>query len=224
MRILIVEDEQDIRDFLKISLDAEMFTVDAAADGETGSYLARTNNYDLIILDNMLPKKNGAEICQELRESGKTTPIIMLSVQSEPLQKTDLLNMGADDYLTKPFTFAELLARVKAVLRRPRQLEGEVLEMQDLSMDVAKHQVFRGGKEVYLTRKEFELLEYLMRNRGSVVSRGTLIEHIWDMHADPFSNTIETHILNLRKKIDREAPQKLIQTVPGRGYKIDTKR
>jgi len=224
MRILIVEDEKDIGDFLKVSLEAEMFTVDLAVDGEKGSYLARTNNYDVIILDNVLPKKTGAEICRELRGAGIAAPIIMLSVQSEPLQKMDLLNMGADDYMAKPFTFGELLARVRAVLRRPQQLQSEVLQLEDLKMDVSKFQVFRGDKEIYLTRKEFELLEYLMRNRGNVVSRGTLIEHIWDMHADPFSNTIETHILNLRRKIDSTASQKLIQTVPGRGYKVDTKR
>jgi DNA-binding response OmpR family regulator len=224
MKLLIVEDEQDIRDFLKVNLDAEMFTVDTAEDGETGSYLARTNNYDVIILDNVLPKKSGAQICQELRKSGKTTPIIMLSVQSEPLQKIDLLNIGADDYLTKPFTFGELLARIRAVLRRPQQLTSEILQFEDLSLDLSTHKVFRGKKEIYLTRKEFELLEYLLRHRGSVVTRGALIENIWDMHADPFSNTIETHILNLRRKVDAPESQKLIQTVPGRGYKVDIKR
>ncbi len=224
MKILIIEDEKDIRDFLKVSFDAEMFTVDVAEDGEKGFQLARTNSYDLVLMDNVLPKKSGTEICRELRENGKTMPIIMLSVQSEPLQKIDLLNMGADDYITKPFTFGELLARVRAVLRRPKQLEGEVLELHDLTIDIAKHKVFRAGQEIYLTRKEFELLEYLMRNRGTVVSRGSIIEHIWDMHADPFSNTIETHILNLRKKIDHQSAQKLIQTVPGRGYKVDLKR
>lgn len=224
MKILVVEDEQDILDFLKSGLDAEMFTVDAVSDGEQGSYLARTNTYDLVILDNMLPKKSGAEICQEVRAAGKTMPIIMLSVQSEPLQKIDLLNMGADDYVTKPFTFGELLARIRAVLRRPQQIEGERLQMADLTMDLGSHKVFRGEEEIYLTRKEFEILEYLMRHRGSVVSRGVLIEHVWDMHVDPFSNTIETHILNIRKKIDKAAKQKLIQTVPGRGYKVDLKR
>jgi DNA-binding response OmpR family regulator len=224
MKILVVEDEQDIRDFLKSSLDAEMFTVETAADGEQAFQLARTNEYDLIILDNILPNKHGLEICRDLRAAGKTVPIIMLSVQGEPINKMDLLNMGADDYLAKPFTFGELLARVRAVLRRPREITSETLKIQDLVMDVAKHKVFRGEKEIYLTRKEFELLEYLLRHQGNVVSRGSIVEHIWDMHADPFSNTIETHILNLRKKIDHEAPQKLIQTVPGRGYKVDTKR
>jgi len=224
MRLLIVDDEQDIRDFLKKSLEAEMFTVDLAEDGERGSYLARTNNYDVIVLDDILPKKSGAEICAEVRAAGKATPIIMLSIKGEPGQKIGLLNMGADDYLSKPFTFGELLARIRALLRRPQQLESDVLEMEDLVIDVASHKVLRSGEEIYLTRKEFELLEYLMRHRGSVVSRGAIIEHIWDLQADPFSNTIETHILNLRKKIDAKARQKLIQTVPGRGYKVDTKR
>lgn len=224
MRILIVEDEQDIREFLKISLEAEMFTVDLAENGEKGSHLARANKYDVIILDDILPKKTGAEICAEIRKNGQTTPIIMLSIKTQATQKIDLLNMGADDYIGKPFTFGELLARIRAVLRRPQQLESDILEMEDLVLDVARHRVLRNGKEIYLTRKEFELLEYLMRNRGTVVSRGTLIEHIWDMQADPFSNTIETHILNLRKKIDTQPGRKLIQTVPGRGYKVDTKR
>jgi DNA-binding response OmpR family regulator len=224
MRILIVEDEQDIASFLKNGLEAELFTVDLANEGERGSYLARTNSYDLIILDNILPGKTGTEICKDIRESGKTTPILMLSVQGEAPQKTDVLNSGADDYMTKPFFFGELLARIRAILRRPQQLEGEVIEMEDLKLDTSKHQAYRNGKEVYLTPKEFELLEFLMRHRGSVVSRGMLIEHIWDIHADPFSNTIETHILNLRRKIDRPPQRKLIQTVPGRGYKLDTRR
>jgi DNA-binding response OmpR family regulator len=224
MRILIVEDDADIADFLKRSLEAELFTVDLARDGEQGSYLARTNSYDLAILDNMMPGKTGTEICQEIRESKKSMPIIMLSVESDPVKKTGVLNLGADDYLAKPFLFEELLARVRAVLRRPQQLEGDVLEYQDLKIDTAKHQVYRRGEEVYLTPKEFELLEFLMRHRGAVVSRSMLIEHIWDVHADPFSNTIETHILNLRRKIDPPTRQKLIQTIPGRGYKLDTKR
>jgi DNA-binding response OmpR family regulator len=224
MRLLVVEDEKDIRDFLKASLEAELFTVDAVEDGDKGSYLARTNDYDAIILDNALPYKSGTEICRELRASGKTVPIIMLSVESEIPQKIDLLNIGADDYVTKPFSFGELLARLRAVLRRPKQLESELLQFEDLKMDITRHKVFRGDKEIYLTPKEFEILEYLLRHKGSVLSRGVLIEHIWDVGIDPFSNTIETHILNLRRKIDQQADRKLIQTVPGRGYKIDLKR
>jgi DNA-binding response OmpR family regulator len=224
MRILIVEDEQDIRDFLQTSLEAELFTVEATSDGEEGSNLARTKDYDLVILDNVLPKKTGAEICREMREAGIATPVIILSIQAETEQKIDLLNIGADDYLTKPFTFKELLARIRAVLRRPKQIEGDVLQFEDLKVDRTNQKVARNGKEVYLTPKEFEVLEYLMRHKGTVVSRGSLIENVWDRNIDPLSNTIETHILNIRRKIDDKMKQKLIQTVPGRGYKIDLKR
>lgn len=220
MRILIVEDEHDILTFLKTSLEAECFAVDAVADGERGSYLALTSEYDLIILDNLLPKKTGREICEALRAAGKTTPIIMLSVKAEASTKVDLLNAGADDYLTKPFSLQELVARVRALLRRPHRIEGEVLKMGDISMNTRSQTLTRKGKDIYLTRKEFMLLEYLMRNRGTVLSRGMILEHVWDMSADPFSNTIESHILSLRKKIDTEK-SKIIKTVPGRGYKID---
>lgn len=222
MRILIIEDEQKIIDFLKPSLEAECFIVDAALDGEQGSFLARTNEYDIIILDLMLPKKDGIEVCKEIRAKEKTVPIIVLSVKSETASKVELLNAGADDYLIKPFSLEELLARMRALLRRPKQIESEVLQIDDLFLDTKKHQVKRGGKEVYLTRKEFILLEYLMKNQGIVLSRGMIMEHVWDMNADPFSNTIESHILSLRRKVDNvKEEKKLIHTVPGRGYKIE---
>lgn len=220
MRILIIEDEQDIIKFLKPSLEAEYFTVDVAKDGKQGSFLARTNGYDLIILDNMLPEKNGIEVCREIREADKTMPILMLSVVSETGKKVDLLNAGADDYLTKPFSLDELLARVRALLRRPAKIEGEVLQIDDLVLDSKKYLVSRAKKAIYLTRKEFSLLEYLMRNQGVVLSRGMIMEHVWDMNADPFSNTIEAHVLSLRRKIDAHSENKLIQTVPCRGYRI----
>jgi DNA-binding response OmpR family regulator len=223
MRILIVEDEQAILNFLKKSLESECFAVDTTMDGEKGSFLARTNDYDLIILDNMLPKKEGVQVCKEIREAKKTVPIIMLSVKSEVSTKVDLLNAGADDYLTKPFSLEELLARMRALLRRPKPMESEILKIEDLVLEPKKQTAKRGNKEVYLTRKEFILLEYLMKNQGIVLSRGMIMEHVWDMNVDPFSNTIESHILSLRKKIDVGAKEKLIHTVPGRGYKMDTK-
>jgi DNA-binding response OmpR family regulator len=222
MHILVVEDEKEISDFLRVSLEAECFAVDTAFDGETGSYLARTNNYDLIILDNILPKKEGRLACKEIRDAGKTTPIIMLSVKSETVTKVDLLNAGADDYMTKPFSLDELLARMRALLRRPKEMENEILSIDDLTIDPKKHTVRRGNKEIYLTRKEFVLLSYLLKNAGSAMSRGMIMEHVWDMNIDPFSNTIESHILSLRKKIDAKSKKKLIQTVPGIGYKITT--
>lgn len=224
MRLLIVEDEKEILNFLKPSLEAECFAVDIAEDGEKGAYLARTNDYDIIILDNMLPKKSGSEICQEIRSLGKTVPIIILSALSDVNKKVELLNIGADDYLTKPFSFQELVARIKTLLRRPAPIKSDILQIDDLSLDLRKNSVTRGEEEIKLTRKEFMLLEYLLRNPGLVLSRSMIMEHVWDMNADPFSNTIEAHILSLRKKIKTKNSQKeLIHTIPGRGYKVDAK-
>ena len=222
MRILIVEDDREISDFLRNNLKAESFAVDCSRDGEDGSYMARTHDYDLIILDNVLPRKSGHEVCQDIRKAGKNTPIIVLSVQSEVNDKVDMLNCGADDYLTKPFAYKELQSRVRALLRRPNPLVSPILKVDDLMLDSTQQKVSRGSKDIYLTRKEFALTEYLMRNSGSVVSRGMLMEHVWNGSVDPFSNTIESHILNIRKKIDRSSKKKLIHTVPGRGYKIES--
>lgn len=224
MRILIVEDDENIRKTLKMQLEAECFAVDVASDGEQGSLMARTHNYDAIILDSVLPKKLGAEVCTEIRQSGKTTPILFLTVQSEVADKIKALNLGADDYLTKPFSFQELLARLRAILRRPPQIVSDVLTFEDLIMDVSSQVVKRQQEDIYLTRKEFMLLEYLLRNKGGVVSRSELLEHVWDSSVDIFSNTIESHIVGLRKKLDGPRRKKLIHTVSGRGYKIDTKR
>jgi two-component system, OmpR family, response regulator len=221
MRILVVEDDLKINDFLKMSLEAEYFAVDTAHEGDEGFYLGRTNEYDLIILDSMLPGKHGLEICKDLRELGITTPIIGLSVRSETVNKVGFLNAGADDYLTKPFSFEELMARIRALLRRPHGIHTDIIEIGTLELDTKKHIVKKNGKEVYLTRKEFLLLEYLMKNPGTALSRGMILEHVWDMNADPFSNTIETHIMTLRRKIDYEVSSRLIRTVPGVGYKID---
>ena len=221
MRILLVEDSKEIINFLKPSLEAELFAVDVAEDGEKGSFLGRTNDYDLIILDIILPKKGGLEVCREIREKGKTAPIIVLSVKTETVTKIELLNAGADDYLIKPFSLEELLARIRALLRRPKQIEGDILELDDLTLDTKRCTVKRGKREAHLTRKEFMLLEYLLRNKGIVLSRGMIMEHVWDMNVDPFSNTIESHILSLRHKIDFSGKKKLIHTVSGRGYKLD---
>ncbi len=222
MRILIIDDDKDVRDFVKVGLEAESFVVDEAADGEKGSYNARTNDYDLIILDLTLPKKDGYTVCKEIRGAGLSVPIIMLSVINNVQEKTRLLNSGADDYISKPFSFRELLARIRAILRRPQPLQQELLQSEDLIIDIGRQKVRRGDKEIYLTRKEFSLLEYLMRHQGRVVSRGMIMEHVWNADSDPFSNTIEAHILNVRKKINLGKKSKLIQTIPGRGYKIDT--
>lgn len=221
MRVLVVEDEKQIGAFLKAGLSEKCYSVDLAPDGERGSFLARTTEYDLIILDNILPKKTGLEICKDLRDRGKATPILMLSVRTDTATKVELLNAGADDYLCKPFSLDELLARVGALLRRPATIEGDAMQIDDLKIDAVSYGVSRGSKRLYLTRKEFMLLAYLLRHRGTVVSRGMILEHVWDMDGDPFSNTIESHISSLRRKIDLPGRKKLIHTVPGRGYKAD---
>lgn len=221
MRALIIDDEQGVRDALAENLRAQCFAVDTAADGTEGSYLARTNSYDIIILDNMLPEKSGVTVCQEIRRTGHAVPILILSALSDTWRKVDLLNSGADDYMIKPFSFDELMARIRALMRRPYDMESDTLTVDDLTLDTKRQSVRRGNKGIYLTRKEFMLLEYLLRNQGNVLTRGMIMEHVWDMTNDPFSNTIESHILSLRKKVDNIPERKLIYTVPGRGYKID---
>ena len=220
MRILLIEDNVHISDLVKLGLEAELFTVDTCSDGVSGSYQARTNEYDLIILDIGLPKRRGPEVCRDIRAAGKKTPIIMLSVESDILTKVELLSIGADDYMTKPFSFEELLARARALLRRPHTQVPEKLSVDDLVLDSHTQEVERGKKKIYLTKKEFSLLEYLMRQDGRIVTRGSLLEHVWDLDGNPFSNSIETHICNLRKKINLPRRPRLIENVPGRGYRL----
>lgn len=220
MRLLVVEDEKNVGALLKKSLETECYVVDLAIDGARGFNMALLYNYDLIVLDNMLPNKNGIEICKDLRARGFTVPIIILSVKTETFTKVQLLNAGADDYLSKPFSFEELLARIQALLRRPKQISGDILSAGGLSLDTQKHTVSFQNHDIYLSRKEFMLLEYFMRNMGVVLSRGMLLEHVWDIHTDPFSNTIESHVMSLRKKIEHVYNKKFIHTIPGRGYKF----
>jgi two-component system, OmpR family, response regulator len=221
MRALIIDDDPVIRVQLAEHLKALHFAVDTSGDGTQGSYLARTADYDIIILDYMLPEKQGPAVCQEIRRVGRTVPILMLSALSDSWRKVEMLNHGADDYLVKPFSTEELSARIRALLRRPRKLESEVFTIDDLRIDTRQQTVRRGSRGIYLTRKEFMLLEYLMRNQGAVLSRGMILEHVWDAANDPFSNTIESHVMTLRKKLEGPDSLKLIHTIPGRGYKLD---
>jgi DNA-binding response OmpR family regulator len=221
MNILIVEDDKETLDVLAFSFKEKGFVVDVATDGEAGSYKSRINNYDLIILDNMLPYKTGRQICSEIRNSGNSVPIIMLSVKSEIDTKVDLFNLGIDDYIVKPFSFSELLARAKALLRRPQKIENDILCIEDIFLDAKKHTVTQLNKEIHLTPKEFSLLEYLTRNRGKVLSRREILEHVWDLNANLFTNTVETHIANLRKKLKQKSQNEFIHTISGAGYKIN---
>ncbi|MDE1875049.1 MAG: response regulator transcription factor [Patescibacteria group bacterium] len=223
MRLLVIDDDPDIRAFLKESFSAESFAVDTAADGADGSYMARVHEYDLVILDYVLPRKNGPQVLREIRAEGRKVPILVLSIQGEIDDKTDLLDLGADDYMTKPFSLKELLSRARALIRRPADIVPPLLKVGDLVLDTGRQRATRGDREIYLTRKEFALTEYLMRQAGNAISRGMLMEHVWNDSVDPFSNTIETHIRNIRRKIGDGSSEKLIHTVPGRGYKIESK-
>ncbi|MEK9156429.1 MAG: response regulator transcription factor [Patescibacteria group bacterium] len=223
MRILVVDDDRGISSFLKKALKNEGFEVDVASDGKRGSFLARTNEYDLIVLDNVLPEKSGSQVCAEVRGDGKTVPILMLSVKDNPGVKADLLDTGADDYLAKPFSFKELLARVRALLRRPHRTESEVIKVGDLVLDEKRYLVKYGPEEICLTPKEFALLGYLMRHQDEIVTRGAIIEHVWDMNADLLSNSIEAHVSNLRRKIASSGRPNFIRTIPSRGYMVTAK-
>jgi heavy metal response regulator len=218
MRILVVEDEKKIAEFLRKGLRAEGYAVDVALDGEQGHFLAGTETYDLVILDLRLPKMDGITLCRTLRREKFAAPILMLTARDTVKDKVLGLDSGADDYLTKPFDFEELLARVRALLRKGGPAEATRLQAGDLVLDLLTHTVERASMPIPLTPKEFALLEYLMRNAGTVVSRAMIAEHVWDVHFDSFTNVIDVSVNHLRSKVDRDFPKKLIQTVRGRGY------
>lgn len=217
MRILLVEDENNVAAFIKKGLEEEFYTVDAAENGSEGLSMATANDYDLILLDIMLPGMNGIDLCKELRRRGMKVPILMLTAKDSVSSRVEGLESGADDYLTKPFAFSELLARIKALLRRASESVRE-LYLEDLRMDLLSRRVYRGGKEIVLTPKEFSLLEYLLRRKGRVLSRTQMIENIWGYNFDPNSNVVDVHIKYLREKIDTGFEKKLIHTVRGAGY------
>jgi two-component system, OmpR family, copper resistance phosphate regulon response regulator CusR len=220
MRILVVEDEKRLADFIKNGLEEQKYSVDVVYDGERAEFMALTNDYDLIILDILLPKKNGWEVCESLRSKSIDIPILMLSALSEVADKIRGLDKGADDYLAKPFVIAELMARVKALLRRSHKVSQSVIKINGLELDISARKVRRAGKEIQLTNKEFALLEYLIMNKNKLVTRTMISEHVWDIHFDAGSNIIDVIINYLRKKIEQEGEIKLIYTIRGAGYMI----
>jgi two-component system copper resistance phosphate regulon response regulator CusR len=218
MRILLVEDEPDAARMLAKGLREQTFAVDIAADGESALEQAELNDYDLVILDVLLPGKDGFEVCREMRAAGSATPILMLTARDAVEDRIEGLDTGADDYLTKPFNFHEMLARVRALLRRGPALRPELISIADLDIDARARQVARAGQTVELTAKEYALLEYLARRANEVVTRAEIAEHVWDESFDPFSNLIEVYIQRLRRKLDDGRSPKLILTRRGEGY------
>ncbi len=221
MRILTVEDDHKIAGAIKRGLMQENFAVDIEYDGESGLGAASTLPYDLIILDRMLPGMDGVEICKKLREKQIHTPILMLTAKSNVSERVEGLNAGADDYLPKPFSFEELLARIRALLRRPKEAKNDTLQVDDLLLNTLSYSVERAGQPIQLSSKEFALLEYLMRNSGRVLSKENIMEHVWDFDADILPNNVEVYIGYLRNKIDKPFKKSLIHTVRGFGYKIE---
>ncbi|MDQ5932659.1 MAG: Response regulator transcription factor [Patescibacteria group bacterium] len=223
MRVLIIEDERKIASALKKTLEQEHYAVDVSHDGDDGLAMATTEPYDVMIIDRMLPgEHDGLDIVKSVREKSIATPILMLTALGGVNDKTDGLDSGADDYLVKPFALEELLARIRALLRRPVEQQSTILDAEDLSLDTNKRSVKRRGKEIRLTSKEFGLLEYLLRNKNRPLSKNSIMQHVWDYDADILPNTIEVYIKYLRAKIDKPFGGKgLIKTVRGFGYKIE---
>lgn len=220
MRILIVEDEQRLSNIIKKGFIEDGFAVDQAFDGEEGQFLAESEQYDLIVLDIMLPKLDGLEVCSNLRKKGIKIPILMLTARSTTENKVNGLDSGADDYMTKPFSFAEFRSRVHALIRRSHQDVSPVLSVDDLMLDPLKHVVTLDGKIIRLTPKEFAILEILLRSKGEVVTRTMIIEHVWDYNFDGMSNIVDVFVTTLRKKINKNHKDKYIKTVHGIGYTI----
>jgi heavy metal response regulator len=218
VRILVVEDEKKVASFIKKGLEEEGYAVDTAADGEEGLAMALARVHDLIILDIRLPKLDGLLVLQALRQDKVTTPVLLLTVRATIEDKVLGLDAGADDYLTKPFAFQELVARVRALLRRRAEAEPTVLRVGDLSLDPARRTVARGGERIELTPREFALLDYFMRNPGRVLTRTMIAEHVWDYSFDTSTNVIDVYVNYLRRKIDADREPKLLQTVRGVGY------
>jgi heavy metal response regulator len=220
MRILVVEDEKKVAGFIQQGLEEEHYSVDVAYDGEAGLRMAGAERYDLLILDVMLPKKSGLDLMKEFRAQGGAVPALMLTAKGTIDDKVAGLDSGADDYLTKPFAFAELLARVRSLLRRGSKDKSTVLMIADLELDTVTHKARRGGRVIELTAKEYALLEYVLRNKERVLSRTIIAEHIWDYNFDTGTNIIDVYVNHLRNKIEGHGEKKLIHTVRGVGYVV----
>ncbi len=220
MKILVVEDDRTVGQYVKRGLEEQRYHADLVADGMEGLRLASGGRYDLIVLDLRLPEMNGLEVLRTLRDRGNTTPILVLTAQDAVDFKVQALRSGADDYVTKPFSFEELLARVEALGRRPKEIRAQVLRVVDLELDMATREVTRAGERIDLTPKEYTVLEYLMRHAGRVMSRTLITEYAWDYHFDPGTNIVDVVINRLRKKVDSGHAQKLVHTVRGVGYVV----
>jgi DNA-binding response OmpR family regulator len=224
MKILVVEDEKKVASFLKKGLEQEYYTVDVAHDGRAGLDLSLTEEYDLIILDIMLPLLDGITLLREIRNAKLIVPVLMLTAKDSTEDKVDGLDSGADDYLAKPFALEELLARVRALLRRKEKVKNLILSAEDLTLDTQTHKVKRSDVEIDLTPKEYSILEYLMRNKNHVVSRMKLTEHVYEYQFDPDTNVIDVYINKLRNKIDKGSNQRILHTIRGIGYMIKDRR
>jgi two-component system, OmpR family, response regulator len=220
MKILVVEDDRTVGQYVKRGLEEQRYQADLVDDGMEGLRLASGGRYDIIVLDLRLPGMNGFEMLRTLRDRGNTTPVLVLTAQDSVDFKVQALRAGADDYVTKPFAFEELLARVEALSRRPKEIRDPVLRVGDLELDIATREVRRAGEKIELTPKEYTVLEYLMRHTGRVMSRTLITEYAWDYHFDPGTNIVDVVINRLRKKVDSAHQQKLVHTVRGVGYVV----
>ncbi len=218
MKILIIEDEKAVADNLKVGLEQHRFMIDIAYNGQDGYRLIEDYDYDIIILDLMLPDMAGEDLCRRIRKEKTESFILMLTAKKQVENIVEGLNCGADDYLTKPFEFSELLARIRTLLRRTSKNKENILKISDLKMDLDKEQVFIRDKEIKLTKKEFMILEYLLRYKGQLVSRNQILEHAWDRNVDIFTNIVDTHIKNLRRKLGKSG--RFVKTIYGLGYRI----
>jgi heavy metal response regulator len=222
MRILVIEDDVDLAHFISKGLKEERYAVDVATDGEEGLDLAFGNPYDLLIVDIMLPKLDGLTVCRRLRAGGHRTPVLLMTARNTVEDKVTGFDMGADQFLAKPFAFPELLARIRALLRRSSSQSAPTrLSVADLNLDLVARRVWRGRNEIALTNKEFALLEYLMRNQNRVLTRTSIIDHVWGLTHDPMTNIVDVHIRSLRGKIDDDSSPSLITTVRGVGYMVE---